>query len=127
MENVTLMGCACVVVSSLEPEQIERYMWLDPEALTMTDDSGNGFRISVDDGPGRLEGDEAVFSRVKTAEGKATITILLDPDIEDKKKAVLKDLGPALLKLDELEKRLLGRENRLQEMEDRMKALLSVQ
>ena len=127
MENVTLMGCACVVVSSLEPEQIERYMWLDPEALTMTDDSGNGFRISVDDGPGRLENDEAVFSRVKTAEGKATITILLDPDIEDKKKAVLKDLGPALLKLDELEKRLLGRENRLQEMEDRMKALLSVQ
>ena len=123
MEKVTVMGCACVVVSGMEPEQIERFMRFDPQALVLEDEYGAGFRLSVDDGPGRLTDGEAVFSRVKTAEGKATITILLDPEIKDKQEKVMSDLGSALLKLDALEKQLISRENRLRELEDRMKAL----
>ena len=120
MEKVIVMGCACVVISSLEPEQIERYDKFAPEALTM-----DGFTISLDEEqPGCLNSDGATYSKTKSADGKATITILLDPAVEDKGELVQEKIGPMLLKLDELEKQILERNDDFREKDEAVKALI---
>lgn len=127
MAVMNVLGCACVVVSNLTPEEIELCEVMDPDALKLEGETGAEFRISVDEGPGRLIDEEAVFSRVKTADGKATITMLLDPEMEDRDKTIMKALGSALTKLDALEKRLVLCEAGAADMENRMIALMSDQ
>ena len=125
MEKAVVMGCACVVVSSLTPDEIDRFNRYDPDALVLKKDGEPVFSIRMDDGPGTLLEDAANYSRTTSADGKATITILLDPDAEDKAALVQKDVGASLLKLDELEKQIVGMTEHLQEMEEAAGALIS--
>ena len=126
--KVIVAGCACVVFSELTPEKIERFKRYQPDALTMCDESNpeNTFTMDIDDGPGKLEDSTAVFSRTKSVEGKATITILLDPEEEDKPAMVQQNLGPALLRLRELEAALLTRMDGLAEAEKKVTAMLTL-
>ena len=125
MEKALVMGCACVVVSSLTPQEIDRFNRYDPDALVLRQEGEPVFSIRMDDGPGSLLEDAANYSRTVSADGKATITILLDPDAEDKAALVRKNVGASLLKLDELEKQIAGRIEHLQEMETAAGSLIS--
>ena len=118
MEKVIVIGCACVVVSSLTPEEIRRFERFDPGATVLEKEDGTTFSIRVDEGSGSLMEDVATYSLTATAEGKATITILIEPEVEDKAALVKKKLGAALLKLDELEKRMQEKKGALAEMEN---------
>jgi len=126
--KVIIAGCACVVFSELTPEEIERFKRYRPDALTMCDESNpeNTFTMDIDDGPGKLEDSTAVFSRTKSAEGKATITVLLDPEEEDKLSMVRENLGLGLIRLRELEAALLNRRDELADAEKKVNEMLTL-
>ncbi|MCR5566403.1 MAG: hypothetical protein K6F61_06095 [Clostridiales bacterium] len=118
--RVLVAGCACVITSLLTYEEIERYKRYHPEALTMLDDDGQDvFAIDTTDGPGCLLKDRAEYSCMKSADGKATITILLMPDIDDKEAAIREKICPCLPHLDELERQLLEKLGMLEEEENK--------
>ena len=98
MEKVMIIGCACIIISSLTPEDIDRVRLYEPKALTLTRDGEPCFSIDIGPGPGSITGSNAVYSRATAAGGKATITILLDPEMEDMTIAVSDKIGPSLLK-----------------------------
>jgi len=125
MIKAIVMGCACLVVSSMTPEEIERFELFNPTAIILEKENGKSFSIQLDEGPGSLTNDCASFSRTTTADGKATITILLDPDADDKLALVQKQIGPSLLKLNELEEQMMVQKEKLQEMEDSAYALIT--
>ena len=107
--RAVVMGCACVVTSRLTVEQIENFKHYMPEMLTMVDEEGKPvFTVDIGDEAGRLENDKAVYSNTKMPDGKATITILIDPDEEDKPGIVKKYFGIALLRLEEIEQGMLS-------------------
>ena len=110
MENrVIIAGTACIVNSKLTVKELDDFTHFHPEALTLRNEAGEEiFSIEVVDGPGRLEPDHAAYSSVESAQGKAVMTIILDPEEEDKLSLVRDTFGPALLRLEELENQLLG-------------------
>ena len=103
--RIHVLGCAAVVVSAVDLEDwklIERHA---PEALTITDEKGNTvFRVTTDKGPGCLVKEHAEFGASVTQDGKATITVLLDPDNDDKMGMVRDVLAGPLMDLIEIEK-----------------------
>lgn len=125
MERVMIVGCACVIISSLSPEEIDRIKAYEPKALTLTRDGEDCFSIDIGPGQGSITESKAVYSRIRTEDGKATITIQLDPDTEDRTKAVSYKFGASLLKLDELEKQLLIRNECVKGMENTVLSMIS--
>lgn len=121
MENefrrAVVMGCACVITSRLTVEQIEKFKRYMPEMFVMVDEEGETvFTLDIDsETPGMLSKDKAVYSTTKTPDGKATITIVIDPDAEDKAELVKKHFGTPLLMLDEIENALLSCQDALDE------------
>ena len=115
--RAVILGCACVITSRLTCEQYEMYSRYHPEALKMADEDGNViFTVEIDqDGPGSILPDKACFSRTKTPDGKATITVVIDPEIEEKVKVITERFGSALLHLEELEEHLLEKAGELEE------------
>ena len=111
------MGCACVITSGLTVEQLDSFVKYHPEALKMWDEDRNEllFSVGLEDGPGHITEHEAVFSRTKVPGGKATITIVIDPEVEDKAKCIRERLGKGLLRLDEVEEHLAGMSGNLEE------------
>lgn len=114
-----IAGSACVIISELGPDEIERFRRFRPDALRMTDenDPENEFSIDLEEGPGRLEKTGAVFCQTKSPDGKATITILLDPSEEDKLGIVRNQLGPAMILLQALEEKLIESTEQVKELE----------
>ncbi|MBR1711001.1 MAG: hypothetical protein IJ719_19585 [Clostridia bacterium] len=106
--KAVVMGCACVIFSSLTPDEIRTFKNLHPEALKMTDEEKNViFSIGIDDGPGHISEEAAVFSSVTSADGKATITVLLDPSVENPVTLVEEKIGCPLMHLIEQEEKLM--------------------
>lgn len=109
------MGCACVVFSGFSPEDLENFKFLHPENLILRDETGNQiFEIDIDDGPGSIEPDKMIFSHVTSTDGKATITVLLDPEIPDKMNIIQRTIGATLIRLDALEAKLQEKASSLQ-------------
>ncbi len=108
LNRATILGCACVVVSKLTPDQIEDFRKYMPEKLQLTDEASGEviFAIDIDEGPGSLLPDKATYSRTKTSDGLATITIILDPECENKLDLIRERIGQALFFLDKLENRV---------------------
>ena len=116
-------GSACVVFSCLTPDQIRRFQAWYPEALQLTDEKTGEVRFTLDrddDGPGALREEQAVYGHAVSADGKATMTILIDPAADDPDRLVQENLGSALRNLAGLEKQLL---EKLPELEEREKAV----
>ncbi len=118
-----VMGCACVIFSKLTCEQYEMYRQYHPEALKLiNEDDQVNFSVDLEDGPGHIETDATVFSRTRTPDGKATITVVIDPEEDNKAELIKKHFGAALLRLDELEEQLLlnlpGLKEEAQKVED---------
>lgn len=126
MCKVFIAGSACVVVSSLTPEDVDLFRLYWPEALdnNYTLDESYFF-LEIDDGPGSLSKAKAVLSRCKSAEGKATITLLMDPAVEDKRQWIEKNLGAALAQLDGLEEELLKQIGKVREKQARVEAMIT--
>ena len=126
MKKAVVMGCSCVIISDLTPEELDSFKKYMPEALTLVDPDSpdSSFSLDIDDGPGHIADTTAAYSRAKSADGKATITVILDPEADDKLDLVQGTIGPSLLKLDALEKKLLDQREQLAETVNTMKALI---
>lgn len=101
--KVYVGGSAAVVKSAYKLEQWEKALKYDEDLGVYDEDDEKVFGVFISEGPGSLSKDGVEFSNVADEEGYATVTLLLDPTIEDKK-AVLKDrCGLALIYLNEVE------------------------
>ena len=108
MENmlkIYIMGCAAVVESSVNLEDwqlVERYI---PDALRIVNEDGEEvFRVSTDEGPGRINDENVVWGEAVSETGKATITVLIDPAEKDKIGAVREVTDAALSSLERIER-----------------------
>ena len=121
--KVYIMGCAAVIVSTVALEDwklVEKYA---PEMLKVVDEEGNTvFTVRTDSGPGRCTHEGIVWGEAAEPDGKATITLLIDTDVDNKREAVMDICGSALLDLMDIEKEMPNllkeiREN-LEQIED---------
>ena len=106
--QATVVGSSCVVKSTLTPADIKRVKKFHPEALMMDDEDGVPvFAIDIDeDTPGEINNNGACFGNATSSDGKATITIVIDPTAEDPAELVYEKLGRALMYLKEMEKHI---------------------
>lgn len=125
MSKVIIAGCACVYFSNLTPEDVDRFKTFAPEALTMYDEDDEAvFSLDIDDGPGCITLEKAVLSRSKSADGRATVTMLIDPEKEDKLGLIREKIGSALLRLEEMEMCLLEKADKLKERQDKVDVMI---
>ena len=110
MENTAklyILGCAAVVISGVKLEDwktVEKYA---PEALKIVDEDGETvFRIMTSDGPGSINQYGVVFGEAVNEDGCATVTVIIDPEIENKREAVMDIAGSALSDLIDIEKEM---------------------
>lgn len=108
--NVMIAGGAIVVTSSLKLEDIKRAKKFRPEALYLYEGEGADKEVvfAIDTttrSHGTLDGNGAVFGPNATAEGNATITIVVN-DLENVQKEFTERFGSGLLKLKKMEEYL---------------------
>lgn len=112
MENtakIYIMGAAAVIVSGVKLEDWKLVEKHAPEALKIVDESGEPvFKVMTAGGSGSMNKYGVVWSSYVSEEGNATVTILLDDEVENKKEAVMDVVGSALLDVIEMEKKIPG-------------------
>ena len=103
-----VVGSSCVVKSTLTPDDIKRIKKFHPEALVMEDEGGEPvFAIDIDETmPGSINNNGACFGSATSSDGKATITVVLDPATENTEDLVYERLGRALMYLKDMEEQL---------------------
>jgi len=103
-----VVGSSCVVKSTLTPAEIKRIKKFHPEALVMENEDGDPvFAIDIDETtPGSINGNGACFGNATSTDGKATITVVIDPAAENTIELVYERLGRALMYLKEMEEQL---------------------
>ena len=123
--KVYIMGAAAVLVSGVKLEDwklVERYA---PEALKIVDDNGEPvFRIAVGDGGGSVNKDGICWGTHASEEGYATVTVILDEEVEDRKEAVSSVMGSALLELIDMEKEMPGLLEQIHAQQERIESLI---
>lgn len=124
MENeakVYMMGAAAVVVSGVKLEDwklVEKYA---PEALRIMDKNGEPvFRVMTKKGTGSMNRYGVVWGSYLSEEGNATVTMLIDDEVENPKEAVMDEIGSALLDLAGIEKTLPGVIEEIREKQKRI-------
>lgn len=129
MENkakICIIGAAAVVVSGVKLEDwklVEKY---SPEALKIVDEDGDAvFKIVTGPGGGSINQFGISWGSYVSDEGYATVTILLDEDVEDKKAAVKDVAGSALLDLIDIEKEMPKILEEIREKEKEIESLIS--
>ncbi len=112
MENtakIYIMGAAVVIVSGVKLADWKLVEKHAPEALIIVDESGEPiFKAMTAGGSGSMNKYGVVWSSYLSEEGNATVTILLDDEVENKKEAVMDVVGSALLDVIEMEKKIPG-------------------
>ena len=95
--KVVVTGAAAVLTSEVKLEDWKRVEEFAPDGLRIEDeDSGDIlFKVATSDGPGSVNEYGVLFG--------STVTVLLDPEEEDKMALVRKNIGPALLDLNLIE------------------------
>ena len=110
MENtvkVHILGAAAVIVSGVKLEDWKLAEKYAPEKLTKIDEKGEPvFRVMTGACTGTINHYGVVWGNYPTEEGNATVTILIDEDVENKKEAVMDVAGSAVLELYEMEKEM---------------------
>ena len=104
-----VVGSSCVVKSTLTPAEIKRIKKFHPEALVMEDEDGDPvFAIDIDETmPGSINSNGACFGSATSTDGKATITVVLDPAAgENTEQLVYERLGRALMYLRDMEEQI---------------------
>lgn len=105
--QAVIAGSSCIVKSDLTPAEIKKVKKMHPEALVLYDGENPIFAIDIDETqPGSINSVGACFGNAASVDGKATVTILISPDIEDPVKEVEEQLGRPLMMLKNLERNL---------------------
>ncbi len=105
--RVIIIGAAAVLVSGVKLEDWKRVEKYAPETLKMTDDNGEPvFRVASSEYGGTVNHFGVAWGTYTSDEGYATVTTLLHNEVEDKKEAVTRIMGSALLNLREIEKQI---------------------
>ena len=108
MENtakIYIMGAAAVLVSGVKLEDWKQIEKCAPEKLKIVDENTGEqvFMVSIGESGGSVISQEICWGSHVSNDGNATVTVLLDDSVDDKKDAVLDVMGSALLKLMEFE------------------------
>lgn len=105
--KIVILGAAAVLVSSVKLEDwklVEKYM---PEEMKIVNDEYDTlFQVTVGPGPGSVTKEGVNWGTYVSEEGNATVTVLIDDEVEDKKAAVMEIMGSALIDLMDMEKEL---------------------
>lgn len=105
--HVDISGACAILVSDVALENWERVEKYAPEALKIIDEEGETlFKVKTTCGTGSVNEYGVCFGTYTNEGGKATVTVALDEEIEDKKAAVKDIMGAALLDLNSIEKEL---------------------
>ena len=128
MENtarIHIMGAAAVLVSTVSLEDwklVEKYA---PEMLVVVDEQGEpAFKVATVSGSGSVNKYGVCWGAYVSDEGMASVTVLLDDEIEDKREAVSDIMGSALLELIDIEKEIPGVIEGIREKQERINALI---
>ena len=110
-------GATCVVYSSLKKDELKWIKAHYPDILRVIGEDGQpSFEVTVDDTmPGSVEDNLVVFGAPVSAEGYATITILVDPEAENVEDLVMEKFREPLQHLAEIEESIfmiLKRQNK---------------
>ena len=110
MENtarIHILGAAAVVVSAVKLEDWKLAEKYAPEKLRKLDENGEPvFRVMTSGGTGSISQYGIVWGNYPTEEGYATVTLMIEEDVENKKEAVMDVAGSALLDLIGMEKEM---------------------
>lgn len=130
MENtakIHIMGAAAVLVSGVKLDDWKRVKKYAPEALKIVDENGDAvFRITPGEGGGSVDEHGICWGTYTSEEGCATVTVLLDDDVEDKKAAIVDVMGTAILDLMELEKKIPSVLDEIRQKEQAVEACITV-
>jgi len=105
--HVDVTGASAVVVSDIDLEDWKRVEKYAPEALKIFDEETKETLFKVMTGPmaGSINKNGVVFG-AHTNGTKATVTILIKDNVENKIEALKDTIGSALLDLNEIEKEI---------------------
>ncbi len=108
--TVLMAGAACIVFSCFTPDEIRLFKTYRPEALQMkeadTEEPVFSLDLDEDGGPGSITDEGALFSEITSADGKATITVLVDPSAKERTELAEEKIGGALKRLTYLQELL---------------------
>ena len=105
--NVEISGSAAVLVSGVTLEDWKKVEKFAPEALKIVDEDGETlFKVMTCGGTGSVNEYGVCFGAHTNDGGKATVTILLDEEVENKLQAVKDVIGSALLDLNDIEEEI---------------------
>lgn len=105
--HVEISGASAVLVSDVALEDWKRVEKYAPDMLKIVDEDGETlFKVKTCTGSGSANEYGVCFGTYTNEGGKATVTILLDENVEDKMAAVKEIVGTALLDLNEIEEEL---------------------
>ena len=125
--NIVILGAAAMLVSGVKLEDwklLEKYA---PEVLKIVDEDGEDlFRIMTVSGAGSVNKYGICWGTYVSDEGCATVTVLIDEDVEDKKAAVMDIMGSALMDLQEIEEEIPPVLTAIHEKLEKIEAHISV-
>lgn len=105
--KVEISGASAVLVSEVKLDDWKRVEKYAPDMMKIVDEDGDPvFKVKTSDGSGSVNEYGVCFGSYTNEGGLATVTVLLDDDIEDKLVAVKEIMGSALLDLNEIEKEI---------------------
>ena len=124
MENkikVHILGAAAVIVSAVKLEDWKLAEKYAPEKLTVRDKDGEPvFRVMTSGGTGSVNHYGVVWGNYSTEEGNATVTVLFDEEVVNKKEAIMDIAGSAILALTDMENEMPGILEGIREKTERM-------
>ena len=125
--QAVIAGASCIIKSRLTPDEIKRVKKLHPEAMTMVDEEGKPvFAIDInDETPGSINNFGACFGAATSSDGKATITVNVQPDVENMEDFVYEKIGKALSCLSELEDGIVEAMPQMDEEERAVRAMIT--
>ena len=103
--HIELNGAAAILVSDVKLDDWKRVEKYAPEALKIVDEEGDVvFKVMTCCCTGSVNENGVCFGSYTNEGGLATVTVLLDDEIEDRYAAVKDVAGQAILDLNEIEK-----------------------
>ena len=124
--HIDLSGAAAVLVSDVTLEDWKRVEKYAPDMLKIVDEDGEIlFKVMTCCCTGSINENGVCFGSYTNEGGKATVTILLDDEVEDRLQAVKDVAGSALLDLNEIEKEIPGILNDIKEKEAEIDKLIN--
>ena len=103
--HIDLTGAAAVLVSDVKLDDWKRVEKYAPEALKIVNEDGETvFKVMTCNCTGSVNENGVCFGSYTNEGGLATVTVLMDDEVEDRLQAIKEVAGQALLDLNEIEK-----------------------